>query len=476
LGMTNQNLYQNLEKALEIKRQKEASQDFWEEIRIVFLNEGVLNTINDEVRLEFTDKEKADLERVRQAGRAKHAISYLLIRAERPKRWRLYEYDAALPFVGTIYEMPDGRTIIELATLRPYAGQSDLLYFEFSDREAPQIVNYYKNVIEKIIQQSTQHDEVVLVGTPQREGKGFVWRHSKFRRSVLEPNPHRDDWLAVIMVLLWQTDERGFPKPVLQVRTSHNATRELDMLSNIAGYINLKDCGDFDSPSSTDVLLQSSAYENAVYRELEQELGIKHAWNKPELIDEIRFYYPDKENLYFYVCEMEIDIPLAQVDPDAHLRTWTLDQILNVRDYQVLSRVAELLDQSTTQTIPLQVVEVLANNLILHHHADLAGEFKQVIQSSANQSQLRGTLARQMKQIAQTYTFDKERRTIRGLAELQYREFFSTILPAYSRLNIPGAKEQLELIETDLEASAALSWLRNFYGDQASIRVAGKDI
>ena len=476
IGMTNQNLVQYLEKALELRGKAQNAGGFWESIRIVFLSETVLNTIDDELRVEYSDKSKANFERTRKAGRAKRAISYLFIRTQHPRQWSLHEYDAALPFVGTIYEMPDGQKIVELATLRPYTSQTELLYFEFSDGLVPQVVNYYQNAFEEIIQHSTKQDEIVLVGNPPPQGKGFIWRHSKFRRSVLEPNPHSDDWIAVVMVLLWRKNEEGKAEPLLQIRTPENATRELDMLSNIAGYINQSDCREFDSIRPADVALQRSAYENAVYRELQEELGVKHNWSKPELLNEIRFYYPDKENLYFYVCLMEIDFPLFNIESSANIRPWTFKQILGIREYQVLSRVNALLEEASNKVPSPLAVDVLANNLVLHKHAVLADMLYHVINTHSGHQELQSRLRNTMDQCAQFYMFQNTRRTIRGLAELQYREFFSTIMRAYSKIDVPEVQEYQEFITSDPGASSALKRLREFYENETSIRKVGRDI
>lgn len=470
IGITNQNLVQYLEKALTIKQQREYPNSFWEGIRIVFLSETILNTIDDELRTEYSDKDNANFIRTRKAGKAKRAISYFLIRAQHPRNWSLYEYDASLPFVGALYEMPGGQKIVEIATLRPYFGQSDLLYFEFLDQSASQVIGYYQNIFEEIIQQSTKHDEIVIVGNPLSQSNGFVWQHSKFRRSVLEPNPHNDDWIAVIMALLWRKNEKGNVEPLLQIRTPENATRELDTLSNIAGYINQLDCRDFDSIRSRDVVLQKSAFENAVYRELQEELGIKHNWLEPKIVDEIRFYYPDKENLYFYVCQLEIDFPLFHVESSAYIRPWTFSQLLKIREYQVLSKVFAVLQDASEKTIPLLAVNMLVHNLLLHRHAELAEKLSYVFQFNLGYQELQREVQTVMEQCSEYYMFRNDRHLIRGFAELQYREFFSTLTPAYSMLGVLEAQEYQKLITNDVNLTMARDKLKEFYGDLESIR------
>jgi len=476
IGMTNQNLVHHLEKALELRRQAQNTKNFWDSIRVVFLSEAVLNTIIDELRVEYADKYGSNIERTRKAGRSKRAISYLFIRTEHPRQWGLYEYDAALPFVGVIYEMAGGEKIVELATLRPYSGQAELLYFEFSDRLFPQIVGYYQHVFEEIIQQSTKHDEIVLVGNPLPQGKGFIWRQSKFRRSVLEPNPHSEDWIAVIMVLLWRRNADGKPEPLLQIRTPENATRELDTLSNISGYINQSDCQEFYDNRSADIVLQRAAYENAVYRELQEELGVKHSWPKLELFDEIPFYYPDKENLYFYVCLQELDFPLSRIETSTYLRPWTFDSLLKIREYKILSRVQALLEEGTIGTPSPLAVDALTNNLILHQHAELADMLNQVVRTHSGYQEIQDKLYRMMEQCSEFYLFQNLHRRIRGLAELQYREFFSTFMPAYNKIGVPGAQEYQDFIAKNTHSSAALERLRGFYGSENWIRKVGKDI
>ncbi|HLX56785.1 MAG TPA: TIR domain-containing protein [Ktedonobacteraceae bacterium] len=480
IGITHEKLIEYLQQALDIKKREQGPEAFWLSIRIIFPSEAVLAVVFDDLVTEFPKRIEANLKRTRIAGQAKRAISYFLIREGHPQHWYLYEYDFMLPFTGAIFEMQDGQKVVQIATIRPGYKTHEHLFFEFSSEAS--IVAYYQAAFEEIIHHSLEQDEIVLVGTPQFQGGyGFICQHARFRRSVLLPNPDSKDWLAAVLIILWHEVD-GKAKPLLQIRTSENATRELDRLSNLSGYINQQDCQEFDTGKSREFLLLPSAYENATRRELQEELDIKDfTWPKPELVGEARFYYPDRENLYFYICRVKIDFPLHWIQPVAQLRDWTFQEILKVREYQVLSMACTLLDMDKNHLRQLNLaIQVMYDNLILHRQMAIAQRLIATVQLTENEEkdfqELQKELRALMIHCQVKYDFNGKRRTVLGLAGLQYREFFSVLVPVYASLGVEGAAEYLEWLRTDEVVSISFERLQAHYANAQSIHDAILDL
>jgi 8-oxo-dGTP pyrophosphatase MutT (NUDIX family) len=477
VGATNRNLVGYLTEALKIKRMIEGDDAFWQEVKIIFLSERMLQFMDDELAEELPERSKAISLRIRIAGQSKRAIAYFLIRSNRPSFWHLYEYDAMLPFIGAMFEMPNGEIIVQVATLRPGFRTSNHLFLEF--RGSSREIAYYQAAFEALNRRSTSQDEIVLVGKPiSQANPGFVCYHSRFRRSVLMPNVNSSDWIAAVGILLWQKEnERVWP--LLQIRTSENSTRELDMLSSISGYINLHDCTESGDDLSTEFILPQSAYENAILRELREELGIDADFPKPELVSEIRFHYPDRDNLYFFLCRVKFIFPLYQIQESAQLQQWSFQDLLQLREYQVLSKVNDVLDKEISRRGQLSTaISVILDNLVLHRQSELA----QII-TEALQSKKQGSLRKTQRSVSEmlrdrqiTYDFKGQRRVLQGLAGLHYREFFFSILFALIDIGVEGAKEYYDWINADTFANAAYNRLKEYYASQKLIMEAGIDV
>jgi len=59
---------------------------------------------------------------------------------------------------------------------------------------------------------------------------------------------------------------------------------------------------------------------------------------------------------------------------------------------------------------------------------------------------------------------------VAGLAGLQFREFFTMLLPFYESVDVPGAAEQLRLIRNDDAKRAAVDELFELYQDEEKMR------
>jgi hypothetical protein len=304
-----------------------------------------------------------------------------------------------LPFVGTIFEMADGTQIVQVATLRPSYSLPEYLFFEFYSHDRELI--YYQSAFEDIIHRSVSDEEIVFVGNPTSEGTGFVCRHTRFRRNVLLRQADRkNDWIPAFVVILWY-EEFGKTWPLLQIRTYENASREIDILSNISGYVNLKAYYQLEKSTSSEFYLPKRCVAKAVVNELSYELGVlDYNWPDPELIKEIKFYYSDNENLYFYLCHMKIGFPVNRVLPSAQMKKWSFGEILHVREFQVLSKVHELLDIEFPYTDHIKfTAQVLADNLILHRRATLANQLTEVIRLGEHKDEFQKEVKKAMSNV-----------------------------------------------------------------------------
>jgi len=474
VGITSDFLYQCLEDALVIKRRNEGDDAFWLSLRVVFLSEDMLSNMDDDLTSEFPDKSKAAFERIRLNDKVRRSIYFFLTHKGVPHRWNLYEYNYLLPFVGTIFEMSDGTQIVQVATLRPSYSLSEYLFFEFYSHDQELI--YYQSAFEDVIHRSLSDEEIVFVGNPTQNGSGFLCRHTRFRRSVLLKKADRkNDWIPAFIVLLW-CEEFGNVWPLLQIRTLENADREIDMLSNISGYVNLKAYQQLEKPINSEFYLPDQCFAMAAINELSYELGLRdYKWPEPKLIKEIKFYYPDNENLYFYLCHIKVDFPINRVLPSSQLKKWSFGDILKVREVQVLSKVHNLLNTEFQQKEQISsAAQVLADNLALHRQAKLAKQLLEVIKSGEQKSEFKRDVDYAIKNAHISYRFRDKTRTILGLAGLQYREFFSSLVPFYASIGVVGAEEYMEWIQQN--AHEAFARLTQHYNNPDSIKLVEIDI
>jgi hypothetical protein len=59
---------------------------------------------------------------------------------------------------------------------------------------------------------------------------------------------------------------------------------------------------------------------------------------------------------------------------------------------------------------------------------------------------------------------------IQGLTRLQYREFFSSLLPLYERIGVPGARQQVAEVRSNSSKRSALDQLVKLYASEPDMR------
>ena len=145
--------------------------------------------------------------------------------------WTIYDSPYFPPLVGTLFEMPDGRRIVQLLIRRRQRSGSDHLYLELDDTRG----HYFSAVFDEIVDSGTDDNKLVPAGRVV-DGQRFLTTSTRYRRNVLVDGSGVRDWLPMVLVITWQM-RGGRAEPLLQLRTQRNATRELDRFTHLAGHI-----------------------------------------------------------------------------------------------------------------------------------------------------------------------------------------------------------------------------------------------
>jgi hypothetical protein len=461
VGITNENLADFLDVALELKRNRLGPAAFWESLRIVFLREDLLDLVNDEAQRPRA--QETFRERRLRAKAGKRAVVSFLIRQDHPEKWSLHEYEYFLPFLGVLFGMADGTNLVQITMARPRQSVSAALYFELVD-PADQ---YFTNAFRDVIADSKEENEVILVGTPD-DGAGFHVTGATFRRGALREGQNVREWLPSVVIVAW-TVRNGMSIPLLQVRTEENATHYIHHLSHIGGYVNESDLtlpdGGGPWPTESAIILPETATRNAARRELHEQMNLIIRDHQLRLFRTCRFYNYDRENLFFYLYTLQV--PNTHRFPvGSQVRTWRIEDLLRLHEYQVLCKAEQLLrldEPSATQRA--QGARILALQLTLHGQYELGDRLVRAARRPAGA--LADTLSRMAaRRVVQLRLPDRGTMTsLEGLAEIHYREFFSIFIPLYAQVGVPDAASLLDQLESSDGARNALAKLSDEYGD-----------
>jgi TIR domain len=461
VGVTNENLADFLSDALERKQRRLGAGAFWESLRIVFLREDLLNLVNDQLEAQRPRPGEPFMERKLRAKAGKRAVVSFLVRQDQPERWSLHEYGYHLPFLGVLFGMADGANLVQITMARPRQSVSDALYFEFVDPAD----HYFENAFHDVIADSREENEVVLVGTPG-DGAGFHVNGARFRRSALREGQNTHEWLPSVVIATW-TVRQGIATPMIQIRTESNATHYINHLSHVSGYVNENDfvssISDLDWPVGSPVTLPSVAARAAACRELQEQLNLTVEDDQLQFYRTCRFNNHDRENLFFYLFALQLST-IHQLPEDSQIRSWKISDLLALHEYQVLSKAEHLLrldDLSSTQRV--EAARILACQLTLHGQLELGRRLIRAAQRPANT--LAGHLHRLAGQRAVRLRLSGNETTLSGLAEIHYREFFSTLLPLYAQVGVPDAERIIARLESVDGAGDALAKLSEAYRD-----------
>jgi hypothetical protein len=461
VGLTNETLADTLRKALDRKRQSSGNPNaFWRSLRIVFLGDQLLDSLND-VLTDFPDRAEDILKRRLAAGYGLRNIRILLEQVS-SSQWELYESRYQLPFVGTLFEMPDGRRTVQLLLRRPRRRTPNQMYLELAVKPD----QYLSGAFEDIVQMSIPLRYIVPIGVPQENGV-FHCTGTRFRERVLRDGSHEGGWLPVVLLVTWGS-HYGHPELWLQLRTRENSHREIGRLAHLTNYVFQDDiiaAGETVSEDRTEYDLSQAVLTEAARRCVRMEIGEDpSAGVTAEGFH--GYLYPDKENLFFYLFTTELQSHPAFLQ-QAEMRFVSVQSLLAIREKQALRsamHVCKLARRS--RTAHEAAAEIASLNLSLHGHPDLAED---VLVSVRQGTRLDGAsrriaaLSEGTRQIRQT---DGQLIDVLGLAGLQYREFFTTFLPLYEKLGLPGATEALAQVHGDPGKHRALERLGNMYRDE----------
>ncbi|MDT0445908.1 hypothetical protein [Streptomyces johnsoniae] len=451
-----------LERALLRKRERYGEAAFWDELCIVFLSDDLLHLVRDDLTAQFPDPEAAARERRQRAALARRTVMSLLLRRGVPGRWKVYAHRGLMPLPGAVLRMGDGRVFVQLTASPSHLAGPEASRMEFEDLPDQR----FESIFNEIVEHGEEDHEVVLVGRPAWDGGSFSCYGARFRRGVMISHQNTHDWLPAVIVITWRRREDQV-EPLLEINTPKNSTRELGKVSHLSGYINQRDHGARDRAESgsapSNFLLGRDTAEAAVRRELLDELGVRHPRGVPRLTGTVPFYYPDKENLYFYIFETELSADTGFV-PSVQMHAWTVAELLRVREHQVLGNaVLALTDEHLTVAQRAIAGRIASLNLLLHGHAALAER----VAECPPRERARQQLADELRPLVDAsglsrYSAGRELH-LAGLAGLQYRSFFTDILPVYAAVGVASAARALSALADDPVRRRAVLDLKSCY-------------
>lgn len=458
VGLTNESLASMLRTALDRKRDAIFRPDqSWSSVRVVFLTEELLDWVNDERG--FADPDQARLQRQRLGVFGRRTVRVFLKGLPPRAEWVMYDSPYLPPLTGTLFEMPDGRRLVQILVHRQVGNASDHLYVEFEDTRG----HYFWAVFEEIVRSSVDDNRVAPVGAVI--GKRFRVRETKYRWSVLNDGSQAKGWLAMVLVVTWRVRD-GRPEPLLQLRTRLNSTRELHRLTHLAGHIT------HDDPPvrGTEFGLDDAIPLTAARKRVQMETGEVDTGELAPLTTGA-YHHADKEHLFFFVygCRLPDELELW---PEAEMSPVSVPELLSIRKNQVLRNALSLCENPpASRPVRVNAFEIVALNLILH---DLGVIAQQLRDAAAARTPDFGTITAELgrleDQARQPWSGFEGDVQLNGLSGLQFREFYAILLPFYETIGVPGAADVLALIADDETKRSAADRLSRLYRDERVMR------
>lgn len=459
VGFTNESLASMLRIALARKRAAMLRPDgCWSSVRVVFLGDDLLDRVSDERGL--PDPVEARLLRRRLAVFGRRTVRVFLRGLPGRATWTIRDSPYFPPLVGTLFEMPDGRRIVQLLVRRRHRSASDHLFLQLDDTQGL----YFSKVFDEIVENSFDDNKVVPAGVVV--GERFRATSTRYRRSVLLDASGAKGWLAMVLVITWRRrDER--PEPLLQLRSQLNAIRELGRLTHLAGHIMQDEPVEPGMEFGLDDQIPMAAARNRVLMETgEAEAG------EIRPLATGRYLHPDKEHLFFFVYDCQLPEDLQFWD-QAEMSSPSVGELVAIRENQVLRKA---LDLCRVPSLPRQVraaaFEIAALNLALHDHGELAQQLTDAAAArTADFGSITAELAELEEDTRQSWSGYEGEAELTGLSGLQFREFFTILLPFYARVGVPGAAEYLMLVRDDEAKRNAVEQLAELYRDERIVRL-----
>jgi hypothetical protein len=458
VGLTNESLASMLRTALDRKREAIFRPDeCWSSVRVVFLTEELLDRVNDERG--FADPGQALVQRQRLGVFGRRTVRVFLKSLPTRSDWVMYDLPYLPPLIGTLFEMLDGRRIVQLLIRRQVGNAGDHLYLQFDDTRG----HYFTAAFDEIVHSSVDDNKVAPIGMVI--GQRFQVRDTKYRWSVLIDGSRAKDWLAMVLVVTWRIRD-GHAEPVLQLRTRLNATREPNRLTHLAGHIT------HDDPLArgTEFGLDDAVPLAAARKRIQMETGEVDSGDLTPLTTGA-YIHSDKEHLFFFVYSCRLPDGL-ELWPQAEMSPVSVPELLSIRKNQVLRNALSLCEEPPARRqVRMDAFEIVALNLILHDLADIAQQLRDAAGArTADFGSIAAELSRFEEQARQTWPGYEGYAELEGLSGLQFREFYAILLPFYETIGVPGAAEELVLIGEDETKRAAVDRLSQLYRDERVMR------
>jgi hypothetical protein len=458
VGLTNESLASMLRTALDRKRDAIFRPDqSWSQVRVVFLTEELLDWINDERG--FVDPDQARVQRQRLGVFGRRTVRVFLKGLPSRAEWVMYDSPYLPPLTGTLFEMPDGRRIVQILVRRQVGNAGDHLYLEFEDTRG----HYFSAAFEEIVRSSVDDNKIAPVGDVV-EGRFRILR-TQYRWSVLIDGSRARGWLAMVLVVTWRVCD-GRPEPLLQLRTRLNSTRERHRLTHLAGHIT------HDDPPvrGTEFGLNDAIPLTAARKRVQMETGEVDTGDLAPL-NTGAYYHGDKEHLFFFVysCRLPDELELW---PEAEMSPVSVPELLSIRKNQVLRNALSLCaNPPASRPVRVNAFEIVALNLILHDLGEIAQRLRDAATArtpdfGAIADEL-GSLEEQTRQLWSGFEEDVQ---LNGLSGLQFREFYAVLLPFYETIGVPGAADVLAFIADDEIKRSAADRLSHLYRDERVMR------
>jgi hypothetical protein len=116
--------------------------------------------------------------------------------------------------------------------------------------------------------------------------------------------------------------------------------------------------------------------------------------------------------------------------------------------------------------------EIAALNLTLHDYSELAQKLTDAAAArTADFGSIAAELAELEEDTRQSWAGYEGEAELVGLSGLQFREFFTILLPFYQRIGVPGAAEHLMLVRDDEAKRNAVERLAELYRDERIMRL-----
>ena len=183
----------------------------WSSVRVVFLSDDLLDRVNDERG--YPGPRRGPAAAPRQAVYGRRTVRVFLRGLPGRASWTIYDSPYFPPLIGTLFEMPDGRRIVQLLIRRRQRSPSDHLYLQLDDTRG----HYFSAVFDEIVDNSVDDNKVVPAGLSSI-GERFRVTSTRYRRNVLVDGSGAKGWLPMVLVITWRMRD-GQAEPLLQLRT-----------------------------------------------------------------------------------------------------------------------------------------------------------------------------------------------------------------------------------------------------------------